>query len=152
MAALQADHTEFHDLLDQLEASLGGLCRERRPDYAGALRILQRLTLGCEAFREHCRRENSLFRQLDRRTGRVLVVHDALERQRQRVSGQRVVLAQRLCAAVNGGEDPCCESLAETFRTYSTGFRAQLAFEEYIMYPLVGVFLQGAVADRVPRF
>jgi hemerythrin-like domain-containing protein len=145
--ALQADHRKFHALLDQLEAHLGGLRRGTSADYTQAIQVLDQLTQGCNTFRDHSRRENALFRKLDRQAGRPLLVHDALERQRQRVSSYRIALEQKLCAMVSGADNLYRGGLEEAIRTYSTGLRAQIAFEEYVMYPLASVFLDNGVAD-----
>lgn len=145
--ALQADHRRFHALLDQLEEHLGNLYEGKWTDYAQVVQVLEQLAQGCKTFRDHSRRENALFRQLDPQAGRPLLVHDALVRQRRRVSGYRIALEQKLCAMVNRTENPYHGSLEDAIRTYSTGLRAQIAFEEYVMYPLASVFLDDGVAD-----
>jgi hypothetical protein len=48
---------------------------------------------------------------------------------------------------VSGADKLYRGGLEEAIRTYSTGLRAQIAFEEYVMYPLASVFLDNGVAD-----
>lgn len=145
--ALNADHRRFLALLDGLETHVGDLRRTTPADYLQAVCILEQLTRYCTTFRDHSRTETALFRRLDRRAGRPLLVHDALERQRQRVSGYRIALEQKLCAVVSSAIDPHHSGLEGAIRAYSTGLRAQIAFEEYVMYPLASVFLNDSVAD-----
>ena len=144
---LQGDHRRFFDLLDRLEDYLDGPYKKDRTYYAQAARTLEQLMHCSEVFRDHLRAESALFSQLDRRAGKPPRVHAALEQQRQRARNYHVVLAQKCCAILNGDVNPPTCGLEEAIRRYSLALKAQITFEEYVLYPLVSVFLNDTDID-----
>jgi hypothetical protein len=91
-----------------------------------------------ERYHHHCHQESLLFEQFSRRRNQPLLVLDALEQQRRRVGAYRVEFVSLLCASMNGElPAPGHASLVAAMQTYCTAFRAQIAYEEHVMFPVV---------------
>lgn len=135
---LSAEHKKFYRLLDKLAVQLVVDPDSGSPDYRQMMAVMEQLMPGSEPFHDHCHQESLLFEQLSQRRKQPLLVLDALEQQRRRVGAYRVEFVSLLCASMNGElPTPGHASLAAAMDTYSTAFRAQIAYEEHVMFPVL---------------
>ncbi|MCO6412565.1 MAG: hemerythrin domain-containing protein [Thiogranum sp.] len=134
LGTFRAEHTQFRRLIDLLDDKRSSLYGEQ-PDYEFFKDVVGELMPGSGPFHSHHRRETRLFDALDRSAcgrSRIVATH---HRQHLLVGRYWVEMASALCRAINSDVFPWRQRLDCAIGTYCEGVRAQIMFEEQVMYP-----------------
>lgn len=143
LRTLKAEHREFQNQLDDLDEQVSVHHKVISLDYSFIKRVIEELTPRSAQCHDHFYKENQLFDQLNRPFGGQLLVLTVAEQQRQRVEKYRMEVAVLLSAILKDVLAPRQRRVEALIRQYCKEFRAQIAFEEQVMYPVISDLLSG---------
>ena len=141
LSTLKAEHRKFQNYLDDLDKHVSIHRKDLSLDYGFARRVIEDLMPESEQYHDHLSKEDQLFNQLNRPSGGRLLILTVIEQQRQRVDKCREEVAGLLSNIIKGVLAPRQLRVEALLRRYSKEFRAQIAFEEQVMYPVLSDLL-----------